>query len=222
MADRSQQTEKATSRRIEKAREEGRFPAAKELVGALQFLAFVMLLAWGGGAWVSKMRPSYDVLMVDRAFHSRLARPEYASGAGRTVWNKPLLPLILAGRRLGGIESGRPPGHHSNGLELEIADPGLRPAERIRAAQGTAAAEPSGSPAGGDHAAAGRHGRLRGGEAIIWQPSSRCPFKISRSALVVVAQAMQSSALEGCRRFRSVRRHRPVPPASPLSHGTCA
>ena len=46
MADKSQQTEKASPRRIQKAREEGLFPAAKELVGGLQFLAFVMLLAW--------------------------------------------------------------------------------------------------------------------------------------------------------------------------------
>jgi len=46
MADRSQQTEKATPHRLKKAREKGDFPAAREFVAAFQFLGLVIL----GGA----------------------------------------------------------------------------------------------------------------------------------------------------------------------------
>jgi flagellar biosynthetic protein FlhB len=52
MADRSQQTEKATPRRLQKAREKGDFPAAREFVSAIQFFAFVMLAAEYFPAWV--------------------------------------------------------------------------------------------------------------------------------------------------------------------------
>ncbi len=47
MADSSQQTEKPTVKRLEKARKEGNFPHAREFVSAVQFLAFVVL----GAAW---------------------------------------------------------------------------------------------------------------------------------------------------------------------------
>ena len=47
MADQSQQTEKATPRRLEQARKEGNFPAAREFVAAIQFFAFVTL----GASW---------------------------------------------------------------------------------------------------------------------------------------------------------------------------
>jgi len=40
MADKSERTEAPTQRRLQKAREEGQFPAAREFVGALQFLTF--------------------------------------------------------------------------------------------------------------------------------------------------------------------------------------
>lgn len=45
MADEGQRTEKPTKRRLDKAREEGRFPVSKELVSAVQFACFVWLLA---------------------------------------------------------------------------------------------------------------------------------------------------------------------------------
>jgi len=44
MADRSQQTEKPTPRRLEKARREGQFPVSREFVGGVQFLVFVAIL----------------------------------------------------------------------------------------------------------------------------------------------------------------------------------
>ena len=51
MADRSNNTEKPTPRRLEKARKEGQVPVSGEFVGAIQFVTFVALLgAWG--AWL--------------------------------------------------------------------------------------------------------------------------------------------------------------------------
>lgn len=47
MADSSQKTEKPTPKRLAKARKDGNFPAAREFVSAVQFLAFVVL----GAAW---------------------------------------------------------------------------------------------------------------------------------------------------------------------------
>jgi flagellar biosynthetic protein FlhB len=55
MADRSQQTEQPTPRRLEKARREGRFPFSKEFVGGVQFLAFVAILDAWGKDWMGAM-----------------------------------------------------------------------------------------------------------------------------------------------------------------------
>jgi flagellar biosynthetic protein FlhB len=95
MADKSQQTEKATPRRLEKAREEGRFPAAKEMVGALQFLAFVMILSWGAGSWV--MRERWLIRRaVEHAFRADLNAGSAIALAG-TIVESVILPLVLAG-----------------------------------------------------------------------------------------------------------------------------
>jgi len=49
VADRSNNTEKPTPRRLEKARKEGQVPVSREFVGAVQFVTFVALLGtWGG------------------------------------------------------------------------------------------------------------------------------------------------------------------------------
>ena len=45
MADKSQQTEKATPRRLEKARNDGRFVSARDFVAGVQFLIFVSIIA---------------------------------------------------------------------------------------------------------------------------------------------------------------------------------
>lgn len=71
MADKSQQTEKATPRRLQKAREEGNFPAAREFVSSLQFLLFVVLLGSWGPAWFAQTRSTTRILL-ERAFHEDL------------------------------------------------------------------------------------------------------------------------------------------------------
>jgi len=61
MPDRSQQTEKATPRRLDKARKEGRFVTARDFVAGVQFLAFVAVAA----AWSVRMMGSFrDVMHV--------------------------------------------------------------------------------------------------------------------------------------------------------------
>jgi flagellar biosynthetic protein FlhB len=71
MADKSQQTEKATPRRMQKARSEGQFPAAREFVSALQFLLFVFLLGFWGPSWFAQCRVTTRALL-ERAFQEEL------------------------------------------------------------------------------------------------------------------------------------------------------
>ena len=56
MADQGQRTEKPTKRKLEKSRREGQFPASRELLAALQFLTFVVLLTAGGAAFFERTR----------------------------------------------------------------------------------------------------------------------------------------------------------------------
>ncbi|HVN06389.1 MAG TPA: EscU/YscU/HrcU family type III secretion system export apparatus switch protein [Bryobacteraceae bacterium] len=56
MADTGQRTEQPTPKRLDKARKEGQFPSAPQFVSAVQFLAFVAVLAAGGGQWYSELR----------------------------------------------------------------------------------------------------------------------------------------------------------------------
>ena len=72
MPDKSEQTEKATPRRLQKARDEGNFPAAREFVSSLQFLVFVFLLGSWGPAWFAQTRATMRSL-IERAFHEELS-----------------------------------------------------------------------------------------------------------------------------------------------------
>jgi flagellar biosynthesis protein FlhB len=68
MADQGQRTEKPTKRKIDKSRREGQFPASRELLSALQFLTFVVLLITGGGAFLERARDMVRYLLA-AAFH---------------------------------------------------------------------------------------------------------------------------------------------------------
>src|SRR6266567_2509301 len=71
MADKSQQTEKPTPRKLEKARKEGQFPVSKEFVTSLQFLVFVVLLSNYGSSWLSKLVET-SRMVLERGFHVEL------------------------------------------------------------------------------------------------------------------------------------------------------
>jgi len=59
MADQSQKSEKATPRRLLKAREEGNFPTARIFVSSIQFLAFVALLHRWAPDWIQSTRLAF-------------------------------------------------------------------------------------------------------------------------------------------------------------------
>jgi flagellar biosynthesis protein FlhB len=95
MADRAQRTEPPTQRRLEKARQEGQFPAAREFVSALQFALFVALLGLGGGHWFAAFNESARDL-----FWRPQATGLTAAAVTRAAWQlsaRHLLPLALAG-----------------------------------------------------------------------------------------------------------------------------
>ena len=95
MADKSQRTEQPTPHRIDKARREGQFASSKELLGALQFLAFVFLLARFGPAWLERTLRSTQVLF-GKAFRSGLGTSELA-GLCRQALAESLVPLLVVG-----------------------------------------------------------------------------------------------------------------------------
>ena len=64
MADQGQRSEKPTKRKLEKSRREGQFPASRELLAALQFLTFVVLLIIGGGGFFERTRDMVRYLLV--------------------------------------------------------------------------------------------------------------------------------------------------------------
>jgi flagellar biosynthetic protein FlhB len=101
MADKSQKTEKPTPKRLEKARREGNFPVAREMVSALQFLAFAVMLAAWSAAWLAQMRQTMHGLL-QRAFLASVSDIEVvrlSAGIIRRVF----LPLGMAGAVLIGV-----------------------------------------------------------------------------------------------------------------------
>lgn len=54
MAD-AQRTEQPTKRRLDKARKEGKFPASREMIAAVQFMAFVVILGWWSPLLLTRM-----------------------------------------------------------------------------------------------------------------------------------------------------------------------
>jgi flagellar biosynthetic protein FlhB len=71
MADQGQRTEKPTKRKLEKSRRDGQFPASREMLAALQFLTFVILLVGGGPGFLERLRQSTRYFL-SAAFHSDL------------------------------------------------------------------------------------------------------------------------------------------------------
>jgi flagellar biosynthesis protein FlhB len=95
MADKSQQTEKPTQRKLEKARKEGQFPVSKEFVNGMSFLVFVVLLGSYGRDWLAGLVDTSKIVL-NRGFHVELtpiALRELLYLLGRRL----LFPLMAAG-----------------------------------------------------------------------------------------------------------------------------
>lgn len=71
MADQGQKTEQPTQRKLDKAKKEGRVPASRDLIGALQFAAFVVILLQQGASGIDSMRAMMSTLLT-RAFQDEL------------------------------------------------------------------------------------------------------------------------------------------------------
>lgn len=95
MADRSGKTEQPTQRRLQKAREEGQFPSAREFVSALQFLVFLGLMAAGGANWFEQFRFTTRSIF-ERAFAGELQVEDVSQLFWQLFWRH-LVPLFAAG-----------------------------------------------------------------------------------------------------------------------------
>src|ERR1051326_8360881 len=95
MPDRSGQTEEPTQRRLQKAREEGQFPAAREFVSALQFLVFLGLAAVGGASWFAQLRVTMRQLL-ERGFAADLTVEDLCLLGWQLFWRN-LAPLLGGG-----------------------------------------------------------------------------------------------------------------------------
>lgn len=101
MPDKSQQTEKATPHRLKKAREEGRFPGAKDFVAALQFAAFVAWLGYSGDDWMAHVRIALRILFAS-AFRREMGPHALGVLLAQTV-ERCFLPLWTLAAALLGI-----------------------------------------------------------------------------------------------------------------------
>lgn len=101
MADRDQQTEKPTQRRLEKARKEGHFPVSKEFVSGAQFLVFVILLGSRGGEWLANLAAT-SRLVIGRAFHTELT-PAALRELLYQFTMRLGSPILMAGATLAGV-----------------------------------------------------------------------------------------------------------------------
>ena len=88
-------TEQPTKKRLDKARKEGQFLSPRELVGALQFLAALVILgAWLPNWWTEMKRSA--VMLFSRAFQADIGAGEWPLLL-RSVLTDTLTPLMFAG-----------------------------------------------------------------------------------------------------------------------------
>lgn len=100
----SDKTEKATPQRLKKAREEGQFLSAKEMVGALQFVAVLVILSHMIPAWQDDLRLSMTRLL-ERSVTTEITLTETVFLI-RSLFLHTLTPLLLAGAILWGLTVG--------------------------------------------------------------------------------------------------------------------
>src|SRR5271165_383044 len=95
MADQGQRTEKPTKRKLEKSRREGQFPASRELLAALQFLTFVVLLNAGAAGFLERVREAARYFLTASfrvELTPRIVLRLYRDTLGQVFW-----PLLWGG-----------------------------------------------------------------------------------------------------------------------------
>jgi len=75
MADNSQKTEQASPRRLQKARSEGDFPAVREFVSAVQFIAFILIAGAYFPTWLDNLRAAFR-MGLRQSFSPSLTAPD--------------------------------------------------------------------------------------------------------------------------------------------------
>ncbi len=95
MSDKSQRTEKPTPRRLQKAREEGRFLSSKEAVSAVTLTASVIILIQLFPQWMD-LWITHTRFFIQQAFTQEISIRE-AVGLWQTLILEGLLPLLLWG-----------------------------------------------------------------------------------------------------------------------------
>jgi flagellar biosynthetic protein FlhB len=101
LADHDQRTEQPTPRRLEKAREQGQFLAAKDFIGAVQFTAATALIVFLGSGWLTNTQRMFGV-MLRSAFNRELDAPHLVA-LTQSVLIQVGLPLAAGGALLAGL-----------------------------------------------------------------------------------------------------------------------
>ncbi len=133
MADQGQRTEKPTKRKLEKARREGQFPSSRELLAALQFLTFVVLLNAGTAYFLDRMREMARYFL-STAFHLQLS-PNRVTSIYRESLGHVFPPLMWMGVCLCGIALAAQLGSTRLGFSVQKLAPDLKrmnPLQKIR------------------------------------------------------------------------------------------
>lgn len=133
MSDKSQKTEQPTARRIEKARTEGQFSSSREFIGAVQFLAFVVILSKWGGTWLGQTNRTTR-LLIERAFRPEAGPVELAKLCQEVVWSC-LVPLLTLGGAFLAVSLAAQLGMTRMGFSLKKLMPDLKrlsPVPRLR------------------------------------------------------------------------------------------
>ncbi|MGH9585225.1 MAG: EscU/YscU/HrcU family type III secretion system export apparatus switch protein [Bryobacteraceae bacterium] len=132
MADGSK-TEKPTPQRLKKAREKGQFLSARGFVGAIQYVAVVMLLAHAIPGWIHQVQLSTAMLM-QRSIDHEIGQAEWIALL-RTVFINAAKPLAATGAGIVAITLGTHLGITKMGFSLQRLVPKLdrfNPATRLR------------------------------------------------------------------------------------------
>jgi flagellar biosynthetic protein FlhB len=87
--------EKPTQRRLNKAREEGNYPSAKEFVSSLQFVIFLALLGMFGARWFAGFQKTARSLFTV-GFKQDLSAQDVTAMVWQLFWNH-FVPLLAAG-----------------------------------------------------------------------------------------------------------------------------
>lgn len=135
MADRSQQTEKATPHRLKKAREKGDFPAAREFVASFQFLGLVIVGTAWFPAWFGAVESAMRMGIRAAFFRGAGLTSGDVAGVFVAMSREALLPLAVMGMILMVLTAGLQLASNGMGFSTAKLAPDfarLNPAARLK------------------------------------------------------------------------------------------